>query len=1000
MGWERFPELERDSLAEFSGFGVVRAARKLEAGGAVLEASWEYPVASGQVKGADGNVHAVELDLRSLTFVRCRCDCPEGRAGRVCVHALALYLGLRKRQEREEAAAASGRAVSGGVAEATIQAGHAAKEAGAKAEAAEVRVRSLRLAEDGARLGLRLVLPPNLEAAAGRNAVVVKLELVPADGGPVAPEKLFKGRSYRLSEAGQGILAELESLCGGELYGLLQLKRGPLRELLLSEAEELAIWMGKETLGAAERRRRAEWLGQMEPAQESAVAVQRSREAAGGRKDPVARRTVGAKSSGAKSAVAGRRPLGTAGAGAFPSERERLPENWMVVDGSCKFLAIMLRERDHPQYRRAVEWLRAEGFRKESTNGKWWMRDQHKVLNFLATRREQLEADFDCGFTENFRQRTANLVGVKARARAERQGSDFELDVQLEADGLAPGEVQRALLSSRHYIHGAEGKIYLLPDRQVEQFGSLSQALGEDPGQAVTGRFRARLGAASLADAEKLLEDLEGEVELPADWQKRSRAIREVGHLEEPPLPAEMRERLRAYQLIGVAWLRHLYRNRLGGILADEMGLGKTIQAIGLMRSIRGEEAEAGPMLVVAPASLLGNWRRELSQWAPGMRVLLHHGAGRVERWEAEIGQSDVVITSYSTLRNDSSLLSEREYAMVIADEAQHVKNRRTHAARALRSLQARGRFILTGTPIENSMEDLRSLFGFCLPGYLKRVPREARGEERGWYDQRHLEKAAPYILRRGKREVAPELPDKIEQTLWVELSTAQREMYERQQRQSEQQMLQMAEAGMSENRMRFAMLTELLRLRQVCADPGTVDEDFPLEGSAKYLAFRELLEEALDGGHRLLVFSQFVKLLKRVRGALEAEGHTVAYIDGQTKNRLAVCERFNRDESIPLCLISLKAGGTGLNLAGADTVVHFDPWWNPAVEDQATDRAHRIGQTRTVTSYKLVTEGTVEDKVRQLQLKKASLLRELLDESQAQTARVDLETLQSLIRN
>jgi len=304
----------------------------------------------------------------------------------------------------------------------------------------------------------------------------------------------------------------------------------------------------------------------------------------------------------------------------------------------------------------------------------------------------------------------------------------------------------------------------------------------------------------------------------------------------------------------------------------------------------------------------------------------------------------------------------------------------------------------LTGTPIENSIEDLRSLFEFILPGYLKRPPSDARGEEREWHQKRHLEKAAPYILRRAKKMVAPELPEKIEQTLWCSITPRQQDLYRRVQQKSQQMLMEMAGAGASENKLRFTMLTELLRLRQVCADPGMVDPDYPLSESSKFLAFQELLEEAMDGGHRILVFSQFVKLLKRLRGWFTQMDIPSEYIDGKTRDRLAVCDRFNNDPSIPVCFISLKAGGTGLNLTGADTVIHFDPWWNPAVEDQATDRAHRIGQKRTVTSYKLATEGTVEEKVLDLQIQKAALLKDLLDESAHQSAKVDLGTLKSLL--
>jgi SNF2 family DNA or RNA helicase len=569
--------------------------------------------------------------------------------------------------------------------------------------------------------------------------------------------------------------------------------------------------------------------------------------------------------------------------------------------------------------------------------------------------------------------------------------------VALKADGLDLQAVRNALVSGRHYIV-LDDRIYLLEKSVLEKFESMTRTLGGDPHLPMTGLFEAKLSAADLAHTEGLLDDLDMELDLPEDWTKRSAAIREVGKLEAPPLAADLRDRFRSYQLIGTAWMWHLYRNELGGILADEMGLGKTIQAIGLILSWQAEGRGEGPVLVVSPASLLGNWQRELTTWAPGLNVYLHHGPSRLTAFDEESFHPDVCLTSYSTLRNDRDQFQTVSFSLAIADEAQHVKNRRSHASRSLRSVAARSRFVLTGTPIENSVEDLRALFDFCLPGYLKRAPSDLRGDDRQWFERQAVEKAAPYILRRSKAEVAPELPDKIEQTLWCELESRQREMYQAVREKTEQVLLQMASAGASENRLRFTILTELLRLRQVCADPGLLDPEYPLESSGKFQAFRELLSEAMDGSHRILVFSQFVKLLKRLRAWFDTEGIPTEYIDGSTRDRLAVCDRFNNNPEITVCLISLKAGGTGLNLTGADTVVHFDPWWNPAVEDQATDRAHRIGQSRTVTSYKLVTEGTVEDKVLALQLKKAGLLQDLLDESAIHSAKVDLSTLKSLL--
>ncbi len=680
-----------------------------------------------------------------------------------------------------------------------------------------------------------------------------------------------------------------------------------------------------------------------------------------------------------------------------PGERPGLlPDTWMVVDGSPHYLAILLRDRGDPRYKRCTEWLRAEGFTPEASNGKWWLRDSHKVLNFLARQQQRLEAEFAPGYTDNYRRRMAGVQPARLRCAARPQAGGFVLSMGLDAGGLDPAEVRRALATGRQYVVAGD-RVHLLGADVLARLEAAQRSLGGAPDLPCSGALELHLAGADLAHADAVLADLDIEADLPEDWRRRSAAIREVGRLQPPPLPEAVAARLRPYQLLGVAWLWHLWRNRLGGVLADEMGLGKTIQAIGLILCAKGEGGAREPALVVAPASLLGNWERELGAWAPGLRVYRHHGPARLRApWEAQ-DAPDVCLTSYSTLRNDRELFAAAAFCLAVADEAQHVKNRRTDAARSLRAVKAPARFVLTGTPIENSPDDLRALFEFCLPGYLKRPP-GARATDRQWQDRHDLERAAPYILRRSKALVAPELPEKIEQTLWCPLEPRQQALYASVREAGERELLRLAASGASEGRLRFTLLTELLRLRQVCADPGLLDPDCPLDESAKFILFRELLAEALDGGHRLLVFSQFVALLHRLRDWFGQEGIPVAYLDGATRDRLAVCDRFNRDPAIPVCLVSLKAGGTGLNLTGADTVVHFDPWWNPAVEDQAVGRAHRIGQARTVTSYKLVAEGTIEDKVLALQTRKAAWLRDLLDESARATAKVDLSTLRDLL--
>jgi SNF2 family DNA or RNA helicase len=408
---------------------------------------------------------------------------------------------------------------------------------------------------------------------------------------------------------------------------------------------------------------------------------------------------------------------------------------------------------------------------------------------------------------------------------------------------------------------------------------------------------------------------------------------------------------------------------------------------------------------VVCPASLLENWRRESARFAPQLRTFVHHADHRIAS-AADFAAHHLVFTSYGTLTRDQDLFMSVEFACAVADEAQHIKNRRSQNAAALRALRARTRFLLTGTPLENSLDDLRSLFNFLLPGYLTPVPAGVRGEERVWFDQRLRAQTAPYILRRTTRAVAPELPEKLEQTIWCELTPAQTALYRDTHEKSERELFDLEASGASEAKLKFAALTQLLRLRQICCDPRLLPDSQLLAlnsqpASAKLDAFNELLAEAIDDGHRVLVFSQFTSLLALLRADLDEQKISFCYLDGSmpARARQAEVDRFQASDEIPLFLLSLKAGGTGLNLTGADTVVHYDPWWNPAAEAQATDRAHRIGQTRVVTSYKLIAVGTVEERVLALQAEKRALLADVFEASDAATAKLSLADLKSLLQ-
>ena len=431
------------------------------------------------------------------------------------------------------------------------------------------------------------------------------------------------------------------------------------------------------------------------------------------------------------------------------------------------------------------------------------------------------------------------------------------------------------------------------------------------------------------------------------------------------------------------------------------MGLGKTIQALAFVSALSREtkSASCGPVLIVGPAALVENWRREAVAFTPMLKTLVHHGNSRLKQAKDAISYS-LVFTSYATVTNDIELFRDVEWSCVIADEAQFIKNRKTKNAKALRSLQAKGRFILTGTPIENHVDDLRSLFAFLMPGFLSEAPKGAKQEERQWYDERSLQRAAPYILRRSKNSVIPELPKKIEQVIYCEMESRQRTQYRELEKSTQQEIMKMEMNKVAENQLRFTMFQQLLRLRQLCAEPRILEENLDPVDSVKREVLLDLLESGIESGARFLVFSQFVKALRWLAKDFEEKKIAYHYIDGETpaKERVQRCEHFNQNPAIAVFLISLKAGGTGLNLTGANTVVHLDPWWNPAVEAQATDRAHRIGQTRAVTSIRLITSGTIEERVLDLQKRKARLLNDLLEVSDASSSKIELEDMKALV--
>jgi superfamily II DNA or RNA helicase len=617
----------------------------------------------------------------------------------------------------------------------------------------------------------------------------------------------------------------------------------------------------------------------------------------------------------------------------------------------------------------AVQRLESYGFTPAAD--KFVLRKENLIARFFAFEYPRLRSDWEVTLSAQAEKCSGQLQPLAPAIDVVASGENwFELRYSLASptgETIAAGELQRLLRSGQNQTRLRNGCAAVFDAEAVTDFEEVLRDC--EPSQSQPGVYRidrahagyiaatAKEAGAHIVDVRGALEKLVGEASADQTDSLKSKL-------------GKLGDALREYQLHGVVWLARLADSGFGGILADEMGLGKTVQALAYLSARRSSQ----PALIVCPSSLLANWRNEAQRFTPELKVLVLEGPARHERF-GEIAQADVVITSYALLQRDAEKYKAIAFSSAILDEAQHIKNPETQNAQTAFALRAQHRFVLTGTPIENSVRDLWSLMNFAVPGYLG-----SRSDFRERYEQplarglapavqrRLARRMRPFLLRRKKTEVAKDLPEKIEQVLSCDLSSAQRSAYDGLLRE-----IQLGVTNANEATTRMKMLLGLLRLRQVCCDLRLLGPDIAKESeqSTKLELLEELLDEAIDGGHRVLVFSQFVAMLSLIRRRLDGKSITLAYLDGQTKDRQEVVDRFQNDSSIPVFLMSLKAGGVGLNLSAADTVIHFDPWWNYAAEAQATDRAHRIGQTRIVTAYKLIARNTVEEKIVKLQDRK-----------------------------
>ena len=489
------------------------------------------------------------------------------------------------------------------------------------------------------------------------------------------------------------------------------------------------------------------------------------------------------------------------------------------------------------------------------------------------------------------------------------------------------------------------------------------------------------ISAPQLLALEESISSSEVPVQISSSaWLKHMKHLADIGTIPECELPAGLQAELRDYQLAGLSWLQFLRQMQLGGILADDMGLGKTVQALAHILIEKEQGRLQTPALVIAPTSLMHNWRREAKKFTPDLSVLVVHGPTRAQHFE-QLASYDLVLTTYPLLARDFDALVEQSWHLLILDEAQNIKNPRAKGSQLVRKLHANHKVCMTGTPMENHLGELWAQFDFLMPGYLHdqrgftrlfRKPIEIQGD---MARQEALNvRIRPFLLRRTKEQVALELPPKTEMIRSIEIEGAQRQLYESV-RLAMQKRVRDAVSSMGLAQSQIVVLDALLKMRQVCCDPrlvsGISEDEAP--PSAKLELLLDMLPEMIEEGRKVLLFSQFTTMLALIEKEMVKRNIDYVKLTGQTRDRETPIESFQNGE-VPLFLISLKAGGVGLNLTAADTVIHYDPWWNPAAEAQATDRAHRIGQDKAVFVYKLITEGTVEEKILELQERKRQL--------------------------
>jgi len=606
------------------------------------------------------------------------------------------------------------------------------------------------------------------------------------------------------------------------------------------------------------------------------------------------------------------------------------------------------------------------------------------------------DEDWDLIVAEDLGELFIQKVPVTAQINASR-GDEidwFSYDVRYSYRdySFSHEELRRFFRSNEEFMHTKDGRLIFISNREV--FDEMERLISRSEAHK-DAVYRARM--VELPYYQRLILEHPAIRMVQDEWLDQMSIDLQRRHLEKTqPLPVNLQTVLRGYQKAGVAWLQMLKHYGLNGILADEMGLGKTIQALSVILST----PEGRISLLICPKTLLYNWAAEIEKFHTNIPYLVVEGGKSIREEMLREPNVKLLLISYSLVLNDIALLKKINFYWVVLDEAQNIKNVSAQRTSAIKKLVSDHRMAVSGTPVENNLTELWSIYDFLMPGYLRSLKRFRddfiNPEDPDQAHRRLHRMVAPFMLRRIKKEVLLELPDKQEQISWCKLNPVQEKTYLQVIETVQKQLFPAGESGAINY---IHILAALTKLRQICNHPHLVNPDVnpDPEASSKLEQLLELVSDSLASGHKVLVFSQFVQMLSIIRRSFDAQGLPYCYLDGQTRDRMAVVKEFEEGSTKRVFLISLKTGGTGLNLTSADTVILYDPWWNPMVENQAIDRVHRIGQTNKVQVFRLISKGTVEEKILALQQSKLAMFDAVISEGQQLLGSLSNEDIRGL---